>query len=109
MTGVSDLDGKWQSVFFERIKVKNKLLSSFGQRGQVSIAINVDGLSFQNLNVFASGNLLEVLLLLQGFVHPVVCHTEAPQRGLHRVVCFGKHNELGHVGNAYQLSVQLGG
>lgn len=61
------------------------------------------------LNVFASGNLLEVLLLLQGFVHPVVCHTEAPQRGLHRVVCFGKHNELGHVGNAYQLSVQLGG
>lgn len=43
------LDGKWQSVFFERIEVKNKLLPSFGQRSQVSIAINIDGLSFQNL------------------------------------------------------------
>lgn len=43
------LDGKWQSVFFERIEVKNKLLNSFGKRGQVSIAINEYGLSFQDL------------------------------------------------------------
>lgn len=44
------LDGEWQSIFFESIKIKNKLLSSFSQRGQISIAININGFSFQNLS-----------------------------------------------------------
>lgn len=43
------LDGKWQSIFFESIKVKNKLLSSFGKRGQVSITVDINRFSFQNL------------------------------------------------------------
>lgn len=43
------LDGKWQSIFFESIKVKNKLLSSFGKWGQVSITININRFSFKNL------------------------------------------------------------
>lgn len=61
------------------------------------------------LNVFAPGNLLEILLLLEGLVHPVVRHAEAPQAGLHWVIRFGKNNKLGHVRDAYQLSVQLRG
>lgn len=40
------LDGKWQSIFFESIKVKNKLLSSFGKWGQISITININRFSF---------------------------------------------------------------
>ena len=43
------LDGKWQSIFFESIKIKNKLLSSFGKWGQVSITININRFSFKNL------------------------------------------------------------
>lgn len=38
-----------QSVFFESIEVKNQLLSGFGQRGQISIAVHIDGLPFQHL------------------------------------------------------------
>lgn len=61
------------------------------------------------LNVFTSGHLLKVLLLLQSFVHFVIRHTEATQAGLHRVVHFGKHHKLGHVGHADELSVELSG
>lgn len=61
------------------------------------------------LNVFAPGHLFEVLLLLQGLVHLVVRHTEAPQFGLHRVVHLRKHHKLGHVGHTDQLPVQLHG
>lgn len=61
------------------------------------------------LYVFAPGNLLEVLLLLQGLVHLVIRHTEAPQSGLHWVVRLSKHHKLGHVGNADELPVQLHG
>lgn len=43
------LDREWQSIFFESIKIKNKLLSSFSQRGQISIAININRFSFKNL------------------------------------------------------------
>ena len=62
-----------------------------------------------HLDVFAPGHLLKVLLLFQGFVHLVICHTEAAQAGLHRVVHLGEHHELGHVRNTDELSVQLGG
>lgn len=44
------LDREWQSIFFESIKIKNKLLSSFSQRGQISIAININRFSFKNLS-----------------------------------------------------------
>lgn len=43
------LDRKWQSIFFESIKIKYKLLSSFCQRGKIPIAIHIDRFSFQNL------------------------------------------------------------
>lgn len=62
-----------------------------------------------HLNVFASGHLLKVFLLFQGFVHFIICHTEAPQAGLHRVIHFSKHYKLGHVGHTDELSVELGG
>ena len=61
------------------------------------------------LNVFAPGNLLEILLLLEGLVHPVIRHAEAPQAGLYWVIRFGKNNKLGHGRDAYQRSVQLRG
>ena len=61
------------------------------------------------LNVFAAGNLLEVLLLLEGLVHLVVGHAEAAQAGLHGVVHLGEHHKLGHVGHADEVAVQLSG
>jgi len=38
-----------ESIFFESKEVKNQLLSSFGQRGQISIAVHVDGFPFKYL------------------------------------------------------------
>ena len=61
------------------------------------------------LYVFAPGHLLKVLLLLQGFIHLIVRHAEAPEPGLHLVVHLGKHHKLGHVGHTDQLPVQLRG
>lgn len=61
------------------------------------------------LYVFAPGHLLKVLLLLQGLIHLVVRHTEAPQSGLHWVVHLSEHHKLGHVGHTDQLPVQLRG
>lgn len=62
-----------------------------------------------HLNVSAASNFSEVLLLLQGLVHLVVCHAEAAQAGLNGVQRLCKYDKLGHVWNADDLSVQLGG
>lgn len=43
------LHTEWESIFFESIEVKNQLLSSFGQRGQIAVAVHVDGFPFQYL------------------------------------------------------------
>lgn len=59
------------------------------------------------LYVFAPGNLLEVLLLLQGLVHLVVRHAETAQAGLNGVQRLRKDHKLGHVRNTDDLSVQL--
>lgn len=61
------------------------------------------------LYIFAPGNLLKVLLLLQGLIHLVVRHAEAPQSGLHRVIGLREHHKLGHVGDADEVPVQLHG
>lgn len=62
-----------------------------------------------HLNISATGNFSEVLLLLQGLVHLVVCHAETAQAGLNGVQCLCKYDKLGHVWNTYYLSVQLRG
>ncbi len=62
-----------------------------------------------HLYVSAAGHLREVLLLLQGFVDLVVCHAEAAQSGLNRIVGLGKDDKLGHVRDTDDLSVHLGG
>lgn len=38
-----------KSVFLEGVEVKNQLLATFGERGQVAIAIHVDRLALENL------------------------------------------------------------
>lgn len=62
-----------------------------------------------HLNISATGNFSEVLLLLQGLVHLVVCHAETAQAGLNRVQCLSKNYKLGHVWNTDDLSIQLRG
>lgn len=64
---------------------------------------------FIYLYVFAPGHLFKVLLLLQGLINLIVRHTEAPEPGLNRIIHFGKHHKLGHVGHTDQLPVQLRG
>lgn len=62
-----------------------------------------------NLNVFASGHLFKVLLLLQGLVHFIICHAKASQIGFHSIVHFGKYYKLGHVGHTDEFPVELSG
>lgn len=38
-----------KSVFLEGVEIKNQLLPTFGQRGQVAVAIDVDRLALENL------------------------------------------------------------
>lgn len=38
-----------ESIFFESKEVKNQLLSSFGQRGQIAVAVHVDGFPLKYL------------------------------------------------------------
>lgn len=38
-----------KSVFLEGVEIKNQLLATFGERGQVTIAIHVDRLALENL------------------------------------------------------------
>lgn len=61
------------------------------------------------LNISASGNFSEVLLLLQGLVHLVVRHAETAQASLNGVQCLCKYDKLGHIRNADDLAVQLAG
>lgn len=62
-----------------------------------------------HLDVSTASNFSEVLLLFQGLVHLVVRHAEAAQAGLNGVQRLCKYDKLGHVWNADDLSVQLGG
>ena len=57
------------------------------------------------LDVPAPGNLHEVLVLLQGLVHLVVCHAVASQTPFPGVIHLGKNDKLGHVGHRSQLLV----
>lgn len=38
-----------KSVFLEGVEVKNQLLATFGERGQVAIAIHMDRFALENL------------------------------------------------------------
>lgn len=49
-TKILYLHGERKSVFLEGVEIKYKLLSTFGQRRQVAIAVHMDGLALQNLN-----------------------------------------------------------
>lgn len=60
-----------------------------------------------HLNIPAASNFGEVLLLLQGFVHLVVCHAETAQASLDGIQCLGENDKLCHVWNTDGLSVQL--
>lgn len=62
-----------------------------------------------HLNISTTGNFSEVLLLLQGLVHLVVCHAETTQTGFNGVQRLCEYDKLGHVWNADDLSVQLRG
>lgn len=62
-----------------------------------------------HLNIPAAGDFSEVLLLLQGFVHLVICHAETAQASLNGIQCLGKNDKLGHVWNTDDFSVQLRG
>lgn len=42
-----NIEGK--SVFLEGVEVKHQLLSTFGERGQVAIAVHVDRLALEDL------------------------------------------------------------
>lgn len=120
-------------VFLEGEEVKHQLLATFGERGQVAVAIHMDGLALKHLqkftdshefdeidvdnlfsihtksqphlDVFATGHFLKVLLLLEGLVHFVVRHAEAAQPSLNRVVHLGEDHKLGQVRHADQLPV----
>lgn len=39
-----------KSIFLEGVEVKNQLLPTFGERGQVAIAVHVDRFAFENLS-----------------------------------------------------------
>lgn len=58
-----------------------------------------------HLNISATGNFSEVLLLLQGFVHLIICHAETAQTGFNGIQRLGKNDEFGHVRNTDDLSV----
>lgn len=47
---VSNLDVKWKSVLFEGIKIKNQWLATLCQRGDVAVAVYINGLALQNLS-----------------------------------------------------------
>lgn len=61
------------------------------------------------LYVPAPSHLNEVLMLLQGLVHFIVCHAVAAQTPFPGVIHLGKNDELGHVGHCGELLVQQGG
>ncbi len=58
-----------------------------------------------HLNVFAAGDFLKILLLLEGLVNLVISHAEAAQPSLDGVVHLGKHHKLGQVRHTDQLPV----
>lgn len=62
-----------------------------------------------HLHVAAASHLGEVLLVLQGFVDLVVRHAEAAQTRLDGIVGLCEDDELGHVRDADDFTVNLGG
>lgn len=102
---VSDLYVERKSVFLEGEEVKYQLLPAFGKRGKIAITIHVDRFALKNLNIFAAGHLLKVLLLLEGLVHFVVRHAEAAQPSLNSIIHLGEHHKFGQVRHADQLPV----
>lgn len=60
-----------------------------------------------HLNISTAGNFSKVLLLLQGFVHLVICHAETAKSSLYRIQCLGKYDKFGHVWHTNDFPVQL--
>lgn len=61
------------------------------------------------LYVPAPSHLDEVLVLLQGLVHFIICHAVAAQTPFAGVIHLGKNDKLGHVGHRGELLVQQSG
>lgn len=105
----------FSTIFFYLLYIFLRLIQHYFSHFSVGTIPHYDPSSYifpiitLHLNISATGNFSEVLLLFEGLVHLVVCHAETAQTGLNGVQCLCKNDKLGHVWNADDLSVQLRG
>ena len=91
--GILDPDIERKTIFSEGVELVEQLVSALRDREEVAKELQVVGLALEDLHVPALGDLVEVLLVLQGLVLLIVRHAEHPHPRLQQLVPLCEHAE----------------